>query len=272
MTNPGGTIATEAGHWYTQTGEPCYEVPNKSKPGEMRPTNKGDARKLNLSPGFSGISSILAAPALERWKRTQQLLCSAELKRDPLEGDQEWMDRVTDLYIERTTSARDLGTVIHGCIETALDARPIPPEYQIYNQHTIAAIKAVDDWCGIDRLSIEKSFAHPLGYGGKVDIHKPGFVGDFKTKEFTEADLPSVYDNHFMQLAAYREGLGMSSARCAIIYVSTSVPGLTHLIEVSQDSLDRGWDIFERLVDLWQIVNNYKPKTEITTQEEEMFV
>jgi hypothetical protein len=262
------TVASEGGHWYAQDGTPCYELPNKSKPGEMRPTNKGDAKKLNLSPGFSGIAGILAAPALERWKRTQQLLCSAELTRDPLEGDQAWMDRVTDLYIERTTKARDLGTLIHGCIEKCLCGEPY---LKTYVEHVDGALEAVNEWCGLDGLSVEKSFAHPLGYGGKVDIHKPGFVGDFKSKEFTEADLPGVYDNHFMQLAAYREGLGMSSARCAIIYVSTSVPGLTHLVELSQDALDRGWDIFERLVDLWQIVNNYKPQTELTKQEEEIF-
>jgi hypothetical protein len=152
------------------------------------------------------------------------------------------------------------------------------PELQIYNPHVKGALKAVEDWCGdLDSLSVEKSFAHPLGYGGRVDIHKrellnsSGYVGDFKTKEFTEADLPRTWDSHAIQLAAYREGLGMSSARCAIIYVSTSVPGLTHLCELSQDELERGWDIFELQVQLWQIVNNYKPKTELTKQEEEIF-
>jgi hypothetical protein len=266
------TIASEAGHWYDAiTGEPVYEVPNKSKPGEMRPTTKRDARTLNLSPSVSAIAGILAAQSLEKWKRDQLLLAASDCLRECTEGVQAWQNRVMDLYIERTTKARDLGTLVHGCIERALDARPLPPALKMYNPHTIAAIRAVDDWCGIDGLSIEKSFAHPLGYGGRVDIHKRGYVADFKTKEFTEADLPKAWDSHAIQLAAYREGLGMSSARCAIIYVSTSVPGLTHLCELTQDELERGWDIFELQVQLWQIVNNYRPRTELTQQDEEIF-
>jgi hypothetical protein len=264
------SIATEGGHWYYQDGAPCHEVPNKSKPGEMRPTTKRDAKRLNLSPSVSAIARILWAPALERWQLKQQLQCAVELPRDPLEGDQAWMDRVTKLYIERTTKARDLGTLIHGCIERTLETGLLAERDEPYEAHVWGAMQAVEGWCGYG-LSIEKSFAHPLGYGGRVDIHKPGYVADFKTKEFTEAELPQIWDNHKIQLAAYREGLGMSDARCAIIYVSTSVPGLTHLVELSQDELERGWDIFELQVQLWQIVNNYKPQTELTKQEEEIF-
>jgi hypothetical protein len=261
------TVASEGGHWYTQTGEPCYEVPNKSRPGEMRPTTKKDARVLNLSPSVSAISGILSAQALEKWKRDQLLLAASELPRKRVEGVQAWMNRVMDLYIERTTSARELGTLIHGCIEKRLADEAYNP---IYAEHVAGALDAVDTWCGLDGLSVEKSFAHPLGYGGRVDVHKKGFVADFKTKEFTEADLPRTWDNHSIQLAAYREGLGMSDARCCIIYVSTSVPGLTHLVELSDEELERGWDIFELQVQLWQIVNNYEPQTYLT--KEEIFV
>ena len=36
-----------------------------------------------------------------------------------------------------------------------------------------------------------------------------------KTKEFGKDDKIDVYDEHLMQLAAYRVGLGMPFARCA---------------------------------------------------------
>jgi hypothetical protein len=263
------TVASEGGHWYHQTGEPCYELPNKSKPGEMRQTTKADAKKLNLSPSVNGISNILAAQQLEKWKRDQLLAAACDTPRDPLEGDQAWMDAVLDCYIERTTKARNLGTLVHGCIEKHLNGEWYDPQYA---NHVEGALNELDQWCGLDGLRVEKSFAHPLGYGGKCDAHKEGFVSDFKTKEFGEGTFPSVYDNHAIQLAAYREGLGMSSARCCIIYVSTSVPGLTHLVELSSDQLNRGWEIFELEVKLWQVVNKYTPKTELTQLNEETFV
>jgi hypothetical protein len=261
------TVASEGGHWYTQTGAPCYEVPNKSKPGEMRPTTRADARKLNLSPSVSAIAGILTAPALEKWKRDQLLSSAADTPRDPEEGVQAWEDRVMALYIERTTSARDLGTVVHGCIEKHLAGEKYDPQF---TKHVEGALAEFDQWCGLGGLRSEKSFAHPLGYGGKCDAHKEGYVADFKTKEFGKESLPTTYDNHAIQLAAYREGLGMSDARCAIIYVSTSVPGLTHLVELSDEDLERGWSIFELQVQLWQIVNNYEPQTYLT--KEEIFV
>jgi hypothetical protein len=261
------TVASEGGHWYAQDGTPVYEVPNKSKPGEMRPTTKRDARVLNLSPSVSAIAGILTAPALEKWKRDQLLLAAADTIRDELEGVQAWQDRVMDLYIERTTKARELGTLVHGCIEKHLAGEWYDPRY---SKHVEGALAEFDQWAGLNGLRSEKSFAHPLGYGGKCDAHKEGFVADFKTKEFGQEERPSIYDNHKIQLAAYREGLGMSSARCAIIYVSTSVPGLTHLVELSDDELERGWDIFELQTQLWQLVNNYEPQTYIT--KEEIFV
>jgi hypothetical protein len=261
------TVASEGGHWYTQTGAPCYELPNKSKPGTKRKVTKRDARALNLSPSVSGIAGILAAPPLEKWKRDQLLASACEILRNPLEGDQAWMDAVLDRYIERTTKARDLGTLVHGCIEKHLNGEWYDPKF---TKHVEGALAELNEWCGLDGLRVEKSFAHPLGYGGKCDAHKKGFVADFKTKEFGETSLQAIYDNHKIQLAAYREGLGMSDARCAIIYVSTSVPGLTRLVELEQDDLERGWEIFELEVKLWQVVNNYKPQTELT--QEEIFV
>ncbi len=265
MTDQGGNkFIAEAAHWYHQDATPQHEVIAKN--GKPRPTTLRDARKLNLSPSFSGCAAVLAAPPLEAWKRNTLLSCAAETPRDPLEGDQSWMDRVMLLYKERTETARDLGTKIHGEIQRALtDTVWIP------SPHAIAAIAALKEWCGLDSIISEATFAHPLGYGGLVDAHKEGFIADFKTKEFAEGDLPKTYDNHSMQLAAYREGLGMSYARCAIIYVSTSVQELTHTVEIDQLELNRGWDMFELCVNLWQLKNKYEPLTELVKAQQEVW-
>lgn len=207
---------------------------------------------------------MMAAYPLVKWQMNHLIQAAWDTMSNEYQGQQLWMDMVWALYEERTTKARDLGSVIHGCIEKSMKGQMYDLDYAV---HVDGAVQALNEWCGLDNIISEKSFAHPIGYGGTCDAHKDGFVADFKTKDFIAAELPKAWDNHAAQLAAYREGLGMSSARCAIIYVSTSVPGLTHTIEIDQDELDRAWDMFEMLVKLWQIKNRYKPVTALTKEE-----
>jgi hypothetical protein len=83
-------------------------------------------------------------------------------------------------------------------------------------------------------------------------------VADFKSKEFgPDADL-ATYPEHAMQLAAYREGLNLPTARCAICYVSVSVPGLSRLIEIPEDELSRGWEMFTYLLGYWKAKNKFR--------------
>lgn len=246
-------MASEGGHWYTLDGTPAYQVVDGK--GNLRSTTLRDARKLDLVPSVSGIMDMARKPALEAWKVNQHLITAAQTPRRGDEGDQAWIDRVVAETRRRLDEAPDLGTEIHAAIERALiDTTCVP------RQEAIAAIECLDGWCGLDGIRPEKSFCHPLGYGGKVDVHKEGSVADFKTKAFTELDLPRTWDNHAMQLAAYKEGVGLLTARCAIIYVSTSVPGLTHLVEISEDEIERGWTMFVHLLEYWQAKNKYIPK------------
>lgn len=239
-----GSVATEAGHWYRKDGTPCHEVPykTKSKNGQMRPTTLADARELGLVPSVTAIIKCASAPALEAWKR----------------NNPDWET------ISRETA--ELGSAIHGCIEKHLLGEDYDPTHKLCVDGALACL---DGWCGLADLRPERSFAHPLGYGGKCDIHKqdkwentggggkyfPGFVADFKSKDFNIGNLPLAWDNHSMQLAAYREGFGMPQARCAIIYVSTQVAGLTHLVEVDEDELKRGWGMFKGLLAYWKAKN-----------------
>jgi hypothetical protein len=261
-------IATEAGHWYTLTGEPAYEVVGKS--GDLRPTTLRDARKLGLVPSVTTIIKCADAPALNKWMRDQVLMAALTLPKIDGESMEAYAQRIMDDSRQQAATARDIGTAIHGQIEQALCLRPVME----HHDQVRSACKSLIDWCGsIDEIRPERSFAHPLGYGGKCDVHKKpsidlnethnGFVADFKSKDFTADKLPGVYENHSMQLAAYREGFEMPLARCAIIYVSTSVPGLTHLVEVDEAELARGWNMFCALLRYWQLKNNYVPQERI---------
>jgi hypothetical protein len=225
------TYASEAGHWYAKDGTPTYEVLDAN--GNPRKTTLADARKLNLVPSVTTIIKCAAAPGLEAWKR----------------NNPDWQKLSGD--------AADLGSTIHGCIECHLVEKPYDSTYR---SHVMGALDALSSWCGLDQLLPERSFAHSKGYGGKCDIHKAGFVADFKSKDFGADEFPKAWENHAMQLAAYREGFGMPKARGAIIYVSTQVPGLSRLVEVPPFELDQGWDMFCGLLDYWKAKTRLKPR------------
>jgi len=107
----------------------------------------------------------------------------------------------------------------------------------------------------------ERAFAHEAGFGGKCDLYSEsdgGFVADIKTKEFTDPDKIGGYDEHLMQLAAYRVGLGVPTARCANVFVSRNVPGLVVVKEWPLEDLTTGWEMFMHLLAFWQLKNDHK--------------
>ncbi len=58
-------------HYYSQQGEPVYTITGSN--GKERNTTVRDARKLNLVPSYSTITSVMAKPGLEVWKENQLL-------------------------------------------------------------------------------------------------------------------------------------------------------------------------------------------------------
>ena len=61
-------------------------------------------------------------------------------------------------------------------------------------------------------------------------------------------DDPQGYDEHLMQLAAYRSGLILPEANCANVFVSTTHAGLVSLYEWTKADVERGWLMFESLL------------------------
>jgi len=226
----------ESGHWYTRNGEPMYQIEGAN--GKIRNTTLRDARKHNLVPSVTTILNVAAKPGLDNWKLQQVLLAALTLPRNEGEPEGAYIDRIISDSKEQGRSAADAGTEIHASVEKFFK-----------NQ----------DWI------CERPFAHETGFGGKVDMFArgtiksdDGIVLDIKTKEFYDSNKVEGYDEHMMQLAAYRVGIGMQSAKCANVFVSRSVPGLVKIIEWSPEDLQRGWKMFYRLLEFWQFKNNYK--------------
>ncbi len=252
-----GGLASEGGHWYKRNGEPCYQIVGKN--GKLRDVNLKDARKLGLLPSVTGIIDIEAKPALTRWLVDQAYLACLTLPRIEGESLDDFKLRASKDAGMQAELAKARGNVIHAEIERYLDGG------QVENENSLPFVVPVADWLdrNFGRLAwaVEKSFGHPLGYGGKVDLHcKEGeqIVLDFKTKAFgpEEATKRFAWDGHAMQAYAYAYGLGIPHARKFNLFISTSHPGLLVGHEwLPQD--DYQWDCFQHLLRVWQLRKRY---------------
>lgn len=247
----------ESTHWYTKDGEPMYTVPYKNGDGE-RPTTLRDARKLRLVPSVTEIIKMAAAPGLEAWKQNQVLLAALTLPRIEGEGDEDFVKRVMDDSKEHARQAAEKGTAIHAAIQGLIEGTEgtiADKDLLPFAEPAARLLENMGEW------RAEVPFAHPLGYGGKVDldgVEIPRII-DIKTKEFFPGQKLRTWDNHAMQLAAYREGLGKPDADCGILYVSVSHPRTVEYIPIDEDEMKRGWKMFTGLLSYWKAAKQYDP-------------
>lgn len=241
---------SEQGHWYDRAGNSRYTVIGAN--GKERPTTLRDARQLDLVPSVTSIIRLAAAPGLEAWKREQVLLAALTLPRRPHEPEASWIARVWQDSREQAARAAERGTAIHASVQGHYEG--VPPIEEHW-PHVKAAADELARVFPAARWVAERAFCHPAGYGGKCDlhtVHDRGVVIDIKTKEFADPDKIVAYDEHAMQLAAYRRGLGLPMARCGNLFVSVSVPGLVRLVMLDEEVLVRGERMFDALLAFWQ--------------------
>jgi hypothetical protein len=253
--------AAESLHWYRlDDGAPQYTV--KSKDGSERPTTLSDARKMDLVPSVTTILKMWPKPGLEVWKNEQLLLAALTLPKRPDESEKDYIARIVYDSKETGKNAAELGTRIHESIEKWYGGDKNVEHPKIASAYE----EAVFNHFGCDPhepFDAERSFANSF-YGGKVDLccssslsAPNGIVLDTKSKEFDEDDEVVGYDEQCMQLAAYRNGLGLPKARCANVFVSRNKPGLVRVVEWTQQELEKSWKMFSLLVQLWRIKNNF---------------
>lgn len=246
-------LPSESGHFYYTDGRPCYEVPNKSK-GGTRPTTIRDARLMKLVPGVTTIIKCAAAPGLENWKVRQAILASLTLPRIHDEDDDAWIARIVADSKEQAAAAAERGTIIHAAVEAGLRGEWINPEFAT----TVDIVrKTLDSWFGVQLWLPEKSFSYAYLYGGKVDIHSPNVLLDVKSKDGDLAN-EKLWDEHFMQMAAYGKGLRLpDDARYGILFVSRTDPKKVRIVEASKDEVARGWGMFSALLSYWRHKNDF---------------
>ena len=252
--------SAESVHWYRQDGGPQYTV--KAKDGSDRSTTLRDARKMNLVPSVTTVMRIAAKPGLEQWKLEQMLLAAMTLPQLDGEPEKAYIARIVADSKETTKQAAERGTRIHESIEKHYrgEANDHPVIAKAFEEKIFEHFKTHPD----QKWETEVSFAHRLGLGGKVDLFtrpdESGPVGimlDAKSKEFGPNDDVIAYDEHLMQLAAYRNGVDMPHARCANVFVSVTHPGLIKVVEWSEEELQKGWAMFRSLLTYWKLKNNF---------------
>jgi hypothetical protein len=249
----------EGSHWYTELGEPCYEVPTKSRPGETRPVDLRDARKRNLFPSVSNIQSLLAKPAIVKWQLRHYL---EEALTHPTGNVREIMAAAET----RMAEAPSAGSLYHAAIEAAInDGAPAPEGVP---QETVDAVL---EWLwryGVQVEELEVAFSCWLGYGGRIDLvgtwinpetntRRP-LVLDWKSK----AGKLTAWPENCTQLAAYCGGVGLSLEDTDLVnvLVSRDWPGLIEAKVWKLEEKRRRSDQFHHMLLAWQLEKGYVPE------------
>lgn len=269
--------ASESGHYYWPDGRPCYEVPNKSKPGEMRGTTVRDARKMGLYPSVSGILKVMGkGDALTNWvkKKVAESAWSLGYYKTPGEvaSKDEYIEGVLAYAEEQMSKQRDIGTADHAEVERYFADLAHSQEHPEQTYIPKGVSRAVEtsisalNQLGVDvrHLDSEKSFASDLGYGGKIDLSGrfDRWIVDFKF--VNRLEKKKDYIEKCAQGAAYLVGKwgpgSLAGGRFANVFIETE----TYCFEVREWSaleLARGWRVFESCFSLWKILNQFDPLT-----------
>jgi hypothetical protein len=245
-------LASESGHWYSVSGDPAYEILGAN--GKMRPVNLRDARKLGLVPGFSAIAQLEAKPGLTQWLINQAYLAAMTLPR--IEGEQleAFITRAKADAGAQAERARNRGTELHAAIQRYYEGQPVSEEHKPYVMPVVSWILC--RFPKVQKWHAEQSFAHPSGYGCKLDLWSEEAVIDFKCKDFKAMpDKSFAYPEHAMQLWAQAEALKKPWLKKINLFISSTVPGLIYPHEWDDDT--NHMEPFKCLLRLWQLRRNY---------------
>lgn len=248
--------ASEGGHWYTRSGECCYQI--KGANGNMRDVTLRDARKLGLLPGVSSILKMEHKDALQRWLVDQAYMAALTLPPIPGETLDQFKARCKVDAAAQADKARDRGTQLHAALQGHFEGAPL-------NAEDAPFVIPVVDWLaerfGRNHLWIaESSFGCELGYGGKADLRSAQvpIVIDFKFKDIDkDHDKQLAYSEHGMQLWAYDHGFGYGGKAIKLnLFISSTAPGVIFPHEWGPETANE-FEAFKCLLRLWQIRKGY---------------
>jgi hypothetical protein len=220
------------GHWYQPDGTPLHQVPKADGKG-MRDTTLADARKLGLLPSVTGITDIVAKPALMNWKAAQVAAAAFESPPTGDESAEYFIERVINASHHQVAGAADLGSKVHDALEKLLTEGPdaIAEDMWAY----VAPVVAWKKEAKITYDQIENVLVNlEIGYAGRCDVLGHDAAGapviiDYKTRKTKPKQVCKPYDTQGMQLAAYavaHYGLDrLPEVKAWNVYISTTEVG-----------------------------------------------
>lgn len=237
----------------------CHFVEMTTRPGELRPTRISDFRKWRkegrkVVPSVTEIGKVLDKPALVNWK-VEQFLKQAFIVDQRCDSFDAWASEVKRLTELQMDLAPSVGTDVHKVLEDYATGKDVLSELRPLCNDVFMAIEAYAGRMLRTHYKVEPRFATAT-YGGQVDLVGNGWLIDYKTKQTADKFKPGkmAYDEHRMQLAAYRMGMGMPSARAANVFISIE-DGRVDFHEHTAVELDKGWRLFEHALAIWQLQN-----------------
>lgn len=247
------------GHWYRHTGEPLHTVLAKGT-GQPRATTLRDARQLSLVPSVTTILDILGKPGLVKWQVDQGILAALTLGRKVGESDADFLKRLYADSRQQFINAGIMGDKIHTASEQIMSGRDVFDEE--FLPHALAVKDLVTEhFPGVTDWVTETSFAHPLGFGGRIDLLSPatGIVIDFKGKDFSPDEKKVLAFEQHYQLGAYQIGMDLPVAEGMNIFISRTHPGYAHAHTWSKEKMQHGRDVFTATFNLWKVLKKYDP-------------
>lgn len=253
------------GHWYRTDGTPLHQVPKADGKG-LRDTTLADAKKLKLLPSVTGITDIVAKPALMNWKAAQVAAAAFVNPPNGEETQEYFIERVVNASHQSVAGAADLGSKVHDALEKLLTVGPesVPTDMWAYVQPVLAwkdAAKITYDQIEIVLVNME------IGYAGRCDVLGHDAAGapviiDYKTRKTKAKQACKPYDTQGMQLAAYavaHYGLDrLHEVKAFNVYISTTEVGRVEGYQ--HPSLLAHWEAFKASAILWGHIKGYDPR------------
>ena len=236
---------------------PQHFVEMTTKPGFSRPTRITDVRKWqkagrNIYVSVTTVQSLLDKPALTAWKIDQHLKQAFDLRKSKFSDNAlpEYLKEVKLITQEELDKPKDAGTDFHELMQAFVEKKEMDEkDYALCE----SVFEHIVEQTGCMEWIAESNFVRD-GYAGQIDLNSDEWMIDLKSKDSADKMKKKlIYDDHLIQLGAYR---GKSGKRAANVFVCLD-NGQVEFIEHDAKDLDIGYEVFKALLTAWKLLKSW---------------